>query len=532
MKVRILLILSMGIGLLGSCSRSTKSKSANTLRLAVYDHPYSYSPQKGFDLISSCVIAMLYEGLTRQTPGNVIELGIAEKVEVSEDRKTYTFYLKDVFWSNREKLTAFDFERSWKSHLAPSSTSLSARLFYDIKNAEKAKKDLVGLDEVGIKALDDKRLLVTLEHPIPYFLELTSLCPFLPFHCESEGKLISNGPFRIKKEKIQDYIILEGNPYYHERKNVHIEKIRIDIIKDENTAHKLFLQGKLDYLGDPLNRIPLDTLPKVKDSIKRSSIAATSRFIFNLQNPFLSNVHIRRAISYAIDREEIVNCLAPFPAIHTFGIVPPLLKGGAYDTLPPSRDEGINELEIGLKELECAQIRPFKVTFPNSEINRTVALILQSQLKEKLDLKVEIEAIDLVTYLQKCLKNDFDLLIGKWIAPFEDPISVLEAFYDGDDPRNFSKWSSLEFQNLIDASRETLEKKKRFTILNSAEGLISDEIPMLALFHYDFIYLVSERLDNFFLTHNGVIHFNNATLNETRGTPKKKKLPKGDSHGY
>ena len=163
---------------------------------------------------------MLYEGLMHLEPDGTLSLAIANNIRVSKDRKSYLFVLRSSNWSDGTPLTAYDFESSWKKVLAPSYPSKSAHLLFSIKNGSKAKSGKCSLDDVGVKALDEKTLLVELERPTPYFLQLAAYPTYFPVpnagaeipYPQNGDKIVSNGPFLLSSWKNDDEIVVEKKP--------------------------------------------------------------------------------------------------------------------------------------------------------------------------------------------------------------------------------------------------------------------------------------------------------------------------------
>ena len=193
---------------LQSCQKNSSTKNKQ-LKISFYSDPQTADPRKSGDLISSTLIIMLNNGLTLKENGQ-LKLAIAKSYEISEDGKEYTFHLRDCYWSDGVKITAYDFEKSWKKVIDPNFPSLCPQLFYPIKNAEKAAKGEVDANEVDIHALDAKTLKVILENPTPYFLSLTSSLVYYPtpshivekdpnWATYKNKKLVTNGPFILSK---------------------------------------------------------------------------------------------------------------------------------------------------------------------------------------------------------------------------------------------------------------------------------------------------------------------------------------------
>ncbi|HUD00978.1 MAG TPA: ABC transporter substrate-binding protein [Rhabdochlamydiaceae bacterium] len=161
-----------------SCTKQKEisPKRTNTLRMNVVREPSTMDPRKGSEFIGSTFHFILFEGLTRLNTDYSVSPAQARSIEISDDRKTYTFHLRGTKWSDGSPVIAADFEMAWKKILMPDFPAANAPLLYPIKNAEEAKRGLVPINEVGIRSIDDKTFVVELKNPTPYFLELVSFC--------------------------------------------------------------------------------------------------------------------------------------------------------------------------------------------------------------------------------------------------------------------------------------------------------------------------------------------------------------------
>lgn len=197
--------------IVAGCARN--SPSHNSLKISFNIQPTTIDPRLASDFVSSTLVCMIYEGLTRCTPGNGVEAALAERVEISKDQKTYTFYLREAYWTDGTPITAKDFASSWKQILT--SASSSSFLFYPIKNGERCAKKEVTADEVGIYPIQDRVLVVELEQPTPYFYSLTAFPSFLPVasHAPDDSNVVS-GPFQIEKMSHNNEIVLKKNGNY------------------------------------------------------------------------------------------------------------------------------------------------------------------------------------------------------------------------------------------------------------------------------------------------------------------------------
>lgn len=285
----------------------------NILRICFQKVPFTLGPQKSGDRTSSAIIFLLFKGLTRLEPDHRISLDLASSVYALNDHTNYVFKLGEHYWSDASRITAHDFVRSWKRALLPYFPTRTIHFFNYLKNAEKARQGKVSLDKVGIKAIDDYTLEVELEFPCPYFLELTSFCPFFPtsqFSKEDSWFPICNGAFLMQDQDfIKGQIVLQKNTLCRTHPAVSIDGILIKIIADEKEAFNQFKAGKLDWMGSFLSPLPTNYLLSSMSGKKIKPVAGMTHCWFNTSGPPFSNLNLRKAFFHAIPRKKLLKKL-------------------------------------------------------------------------------------------------------------------------------------------------------------------------------------------------------------------------------
>ncbi|MDA9950891.1 peptide ABC transporter substrate-binding protein, partial [Luminiphilus sp.] len=201
--------------------------------------PQGLDPQVVTGVPENHIVRALFEGLAVKNPKTLEpEPGVAERWEISEDGTVYTFYINpEAKWSNGEAMTASDYVWSWNRALHPDTGSLYAYMLYPIKNSEAySKREITDFNEVGVKALDDQTLQVTLNAPTPYFLQLMDHYSSFAVHPETllkygkmtdrftpwtrVGSIVSNGPFTLEEWSLNRRIIIKKSEHYWDRDNV------------------------------------------------------------------------------------------------------------------------------------------------------------------------------------------------------------------------------------------------------------------------------------------------------------------------
>lgn len=492
-----------------ACQKSAKQpqKKDNQLRINISGEPATLDPRKGGDLISSTLHFMLFEGLTRVNSDSSLSLAQAESVELSEDRKTYTFHLRGCKWSDGSEVTAYDFETSWKDTLDPLFPSPNAHLFYPIKNAESAKKGRVHLDSVGIRSKDAHTLIVELEKPAPYFLQLVSFCAFFPVNhkvdrvfsnwskdaCEH---FVCNGPFTLDSWKHSDEICIKKNEYYWDQEAVHLDSIRISMVENETTTLHMYENGELDILGMPLSPLPIDAVPGLarQGMLKIKPTAGTTFFAFNMQKFPFNNLHIRQAFSYAVDRAAIVANITQLDEIVATGLVPPVLKNNKITAFFQDGHALLakEHFQKGLQELgiKASDLHGITYHYSSSELNHKIAQVLQQQWFDVLGVKVHLENLERKILMDKMTARDFTLAQGVCVAQCNDPINLLERFKYKDNVKNYAGWQNAEYIRLLEQSAENLSSEARLHILEQAESVFIQDLPLCPLFHWNFAFLM------------------------------------------
>lgn len=496
-----------------SCTKEQKisTKRPNTLRMNVIREPSTMDPRRGSEFIGATFHVMLFEGLTRLNSDYSVTPAQAKTIEISDDRKTYTFHLRAVKWSDGSPVTAMDFEKAWKTVLTPDFPAPNAPLFYPIKNAEEAKKGLVPIDDVGVYATDEKTLVVELKNPTPYFLKLIAFCAFFPvkhnldtldptWMNQAGENYLTNGPFRLQSWKHNNEIVLEKNPFYWESNMILLEHIKASMVRDENTVLQMYENGEIDFIGDAISPIPKDALTKYqkKGVLKTFPSAATTAVSFNVSQFPFSNPSIRKAFALAIERKEIVDNITQLGEEIATQIIPTCLKSERANAY--FKDSNCKKAKQyfaqGLKELGMTEeefpILTFHYSF--SDLNHKLAQALQQQWAKNLGVKVQLQQCEHKMYLDRLIHRDYTFAQMFWFAQYHDPMSVLERFKYKDNPKNYCNWESPTYISLLEQTGSAPTPQERAKLLEAAERLILSEMPLTPIYHWKTAFMVKDHI--------------------------------------
>ena len=438
----------------------------------------------------------LFEGLTARDSAGRIVPGIASSWEISLDRRTYTFHLRPSVWSNGDPLTSLDFLQSWRRALDPLTASGYADFYYYIVNGEAYNRGkITDFDEVGVKAPDDQTLIVTLNFPTPFFLDLCCCSILAPIHLDSlkrwgddwikPGKLVSNGPYMLAAWRVNDRITLQKNPHYWDAAHVTFNRIDALSITSATTAFNLFHSGLADLILDK-GLVPTFFIDAIREKpyFHSSPILGTYFYRFNVTRKPFNDVRVRQALAMTIDRQRIVDRItrAGEPPSETY--TPPGFAG--YE--PPA---GLAYDPQKARQLLAAAGYPGGKGFPSvsllynsDEQNAEIATEIQAAWKKELGIEISLRTQEWKVYLNSLDDLDYDIGRSSWVADYPDPNTFLDCFVTGRG-NNRTGWSSSAYDSLLDAARSEPDPVRRMDELQRAESiLIAKETVVAPIYTY------------------------------------------------
>ncbi|HDR7284215.1 peptide ABC transporter substrate-binding protein [Bacillus cereus] len=472
-------------------NKSDKEAKKQVLNVTVSEEIPSLDTAKTMDGTSAHVMQNIFEGLYVLDDQDQPIPAVAKSFKRSEDGKKYTFDLrKDAKWSNGDSVTANDFMFAWKRAINPETASQYAYMLFYVKNAKEINKGTVPLAELGVKVINDYKLEVELEQPIPYFLQLLALPIYLPQHesfLKEQGKnyalepsnLIYNGPFVLEKWKHEQEFQLKKNATYWDEKKVKLDEINFQIVKDTMTAVNLYEAGNLDRV--PINSQFVDKYKGDKE-LHMSSEPAIAMLRFNEKNSALANKKVRQAISFALNKEDFVAHFINNGAKPATGLVP--VGHINEETGKDFREENGNLSlydvqsakkiwEEAKKELGVEQVNLEFLTFEQDNAKRMAEYIKGDLEKNLQGLTIQIKQQPFKQKLQLEQTGDYDITMANWGPDYKDPISYLELFTTGNQ-NNKMNYSNRHYDELIKKAKSdlVLDQKKRWEALQEAERIL------------------------------------------------------------
>ncbi|HCQ8731868.1 TPA: peptide ABC transporter substrate-binding protein [Enterococcus faecalis] len=459
----------------------------------------SLDPATAVDQTSIILLANVMEGLYRLDKKNQAEPALAEKLpDISKDGKIYTISLrKDATWTDKTPVTAEDFVFSWQRVVDPNTASQNVGLFAPIENAEEISKGSKAKESLGIKAVNNHTLQIALKEPTPYFTNLLALPAFLPVNHEfadkhkkdygtSKDTISTNGAFNLTNLEglgTSDSWVIEKNTNYWDNKNVSMNTIHFQVIKEINTGVNLYKDGQLDEA--PLGGEYAKQHKSDKDY--SSSLLATSMYLElnkKTKDSILKNKNLRKSISYAIDRASLVEKLLDNGSIASVGLIPKKLVYDSktkkdfadQDLVGYDKEKAKKYWENAQKELTAPNNLKLDILVGDGEFEKKAGEFLQNQLQESLKgLTVTVTPVPANAQIEKLSKGDFSISLIGWQAGYADPLSFL-ANFKTNSPMNYGGYESNEFDILL---KDTSDN--RLKSLKEAEELLIDDAAIVPI---------------------------------------------------
>ncbi|EMW5596972.1 peptide pheromone-binding protein TraC [Enterococcus faecalis] len=474
----------------------------------------SLDPATAVDQTSITLLANVMEGLYRLDEKNQPQPAIAAgQPKVSNNGKTYTIVIRDgAKWADGTPITAEDFVVAWQRVVDPETASPNVELFSTIKNAKEIISGKQPKEKLGVKSNGEQTLIIELEEPTPYFTDLLALTAYFPVQQKaikengknygtSQKSIETNGAYTLTNLDgvgTSDKWTIAKNEKYWDKKHVSMKKINFQVVKEINTGINLYNDGQL-------NDAPLAgeyAKQYKKDKEYSTTLMANTMFLEMNQtgeNKLLKNKNVRKAISYAINRDSLVEKLLDNGSIPSVGVVPEKM---AYN--PKTKKDFANEklVEYNKKQartyLETAKSKDkvsekleLDILVGDGEFEKKAGEFLQGQLEENLEgLKVNITPVPANVFMERLTKKDFAISLSGWQADYADPISFL-ANFETNSPLNHGGYSNKNYDELI---KDT--SSKRWQELKKAEKIVIDDAGVIPVFQVGIARLQKNTIRN------------------------------------
>jgi len=459
------------------------------------------------------VINNTFEGLMRDIDGE-FQPAMAESYEVSDDKMTYTFNMRDgVKWSDGEPLTAYDFEYAWNRVLDPATASEYSFIFSE-----------ANIDT--FEAVDEDTFVVNLKQPTRWFLELTGFYTFFPVREDAvEAKAdglwakdpelaISNGPFKLADYQTGSKIVLEKNENYWKADEVKLDTINAQMITEESTALTAYQAGELDIIM----AIPGAEIPRLiaeDPTLMILPMLGTYYYSFNTTVEPLDNRLVRRALTLAIDRKAIVETVTKSGEVPAKSMIPKELKDaegnvfqemtGTYEIEDTANVEEAKALlaEAGYPEGEG--FPELELLYNTSEGHQKVAEAIQEMWNENLGVNITLKNQEWAVFQDTRTQGNFEIAREGWIGDYSDPLTFLGMFKEESD-YNHTQWYSEKYDELIESSK-VATGQERFEMLFEADKILMDAAVVMPIYYYTDQQMISNDVSNWYINGKNTHYF-------------------------
>lgn len=457
-------------------------------------------------------VTALDELLTYNEDGSA-DYRACESYEVNEDATMYTFHLrKDAKWSDGSPVTAGDFLNTMQRALDPASQNGYANYLFPIENAEAVYNGEKPVSELGAVAVDDETLEFHLSEPCVYFLDLMRLPVYTPSKAEYAKKAgdgwdknpktsVSNGPFYLAEYVPEQYFVLKKNPYYWNKKEVKLDQITYRFFDDQQSMANAYKTKEVDAAAGLLASV-MEEYEGTDDLFITESVA--TRYIYpNLNVKPLDDVRVRKALSLAVNREELCQGVGADTA-PTVNFVAQYLKdkqtgNNFIEEADPPFEEDIEEARRLLAKAGYPDGKNFPeltYKYPSIEMDSNTAQILKEQWKKNLNIDINLQAQELQVNYSDRRAGDFDLCRMNWTADFADPNTYLSMLLSNS-TYNCSGISDKVYDKTVKASDVETDPAKRNTLMHQAEQYAAGEqFYIIPLYSMKSINLVNPKIHN------------------------------------
>jgi len=488
--------------LIAACGGSeTPVADGNVLQRGLPSDPETLDSQKARSTQAAEVLRDLGEGLLGYTAdGELVPAG-AERWEISDDGLTYTFHLRpDARWSNGDRVTANDFVHGMRRLVDPATAAFYAQMIVDLENAAGITAGEIPVSMLGAEAIDDQTLVLQLARPVPYLLSLLTHPSTFPVHQPSleahgdgfarPGRLVSNGAYRLEAWVPGSLVALLRNEYYWNNSQAAIDAVNYHVLVQDNSELNRYRAGELHITST----VPPDSFAQVReeygDELHVAPYLGIYYYGFNLSKPpFRGNPELRRALSMAIDREQIAEKVVGRGEQPAYSWVPP----GVNNYEPPlmnfaalTKDERENLARRLYQEAGYGEDNPLRVEirYNTSDTNKKIAVAVQSMWAEVLGVETTL----INEEFQVLLANMRDAEITQvfrtsWLGDYNDAHSFLSILQTGN-PANLPRYSSTEFDDLMRRAAEQVDPARRRLFLEEAERVMLADYPVIPLYFF------------------------------------------------
>lgn len=480
------------------------------LRMRLLDGIPSLDPQLMEDVTGFNFARDLFEGLLNQDADGNLVPGVAESWSANSTNDVYTFNLRqNAKWSNGDPVTAHDFVYAWQRSVDPDLASPYS-WYVDLMSLKNASQILAGemdKSELGVSAVDDYTFEVSLTAPLPYFASMTVLATVFPVHkatIEAHGaqwtrpeNMVSNGAYVLKEWVLKERTVRERNPMYWNNGATIIDRVETQVINDENVAFTRYLAGELDVTAVPSGQFIRLKQERPEETLSLPYLGSYY-YSFNMDASgpeAFKDVRVRRALSYAVDRNVITDNILQGGQRPAYNVTP-MATAGFVDPQTDYAGWTQEERDAKAKELLAAagygsdNPLEFKLLYNTSETHKKIATAISAMWSQKLGVNAIPTNMEWKTMLETGRNKDFDMIRYAWIGDYNEASTFLDLHRTGG-AQNWASFSDPEVDALLDEAKTSANPNAAYTKI---EQILAREMPLVPIYHYTSVLMKNTKL--------------------------------------
>ena len=519
---------------------TTASADGYNLAVCLASEPMTIDPALNSAVDGAIMTNHMFEGLVKWVDNGNGEAELApgqaeswEKTVNDDGTVTYAIKMRDgIKWSDGKDVTAGDFEYSWKRLADPATAADYCYMIDMVQGYAEVADGSADKDTLGIKAVDDKNLEITLSYDCPYFEEIMAFPATFPVRQDivegndewtySPETYIGNGAYKMVEWSHNAYILTEKSETYYDYEKLGPDTIKYTLLDDNNAMLAAFNSGELNFIMN----FPTDEMANYLASgqITVAPYIGTYYVCFNTEDEVFSNPLVRQAFSLVIDRNYIVENVSQSGEVPATGYVP----SGVYDAEGANGDDfrtvGGEYYSVSADDYQanCDKARELlaEAGYPNGEgfpaveymyntddRHKAIAEALQNMWQTELGVTVNLSNQDWNVFLKSRKDGDFQIARNGWIADYNDPCSFLDMWYTGGG-NNDAQYSNPEYDALIDTAKATSDQTERMNAFHAAEDILIGQDSVLApIYFYTNPYMLSDNISGMYYTPLGYFFF-------------------------
>ena len=504
------LVLAFACVGLAACS-APDHDDVQTLNRGIEAEPESLDFHKARSTAAGDVQRDLGEGLTGYTPGGALVARAAERWEVSEDGRDYTFFLRgDARWSNGQPVTAEDFVYSFRRLVDPATASFYSQSVSDIENAAAIIAGSKALEELAVTAAGDHELKVRLARPTPYFLALLTHPSMFPVHRASveqhgdaharPGSLVTNGAYTLVVWNLGSLIELRRNEHYWDNQSTAIDRVRHHIVTEPAVELNRYRAGELHITDN----VPPEAFARIRrerpGELRVAPYLNVYYYGFNMTRPpFRDNPELRRALSMAIDRQALTENVAGRGETPAWSWVPPGVDNYDERQFPyadMSNEERGAAARRAYRQAGYGDRNPLavEIRYNTTDMHQRIALAVQAMWREVLGVEATLINEEFQVLLSNMrAKQVTQVFRSSWLGDYNDANTFLQVMLT-DAPSNMTGYSNPEFDSLVKMAAEQTDPERRRSYMQQAEAILLGDHPVIPIYFYVSKHLVSPRV--------------------------------------